>query len=137
VLIGSAFGATSPVAAHSETLYLMFDCKPGATLVLPALGSDGAAERALYGVDAGFELDGEAIPPFTLAVLEPGRTPTLRTPAAGRIALVGGAPLGPRFIVWNFVSSYRERIEQAKADWQAQRFDPVPGETEFIPLPQR
>ncbi len=137
VLIGSAFGATSPVAAHSETLYLMFDCKPGATLVLPALGSNGAAERALYGVDAGFDLDGEAVPPFTLAVLEPGRMPTLRTPAAGRIALVGGAPLGPRFIVWNFVSSYREKIEQAKADWQAQRFDAVPGETEFIPLPQR
>ena len=137
VLIGSAFGATSPVATHSETLYLMLDCEPGAALVLPALGAGTAPERALYGVDAGFELDGEAVPPFTLAVLEPGRTPTLRTPAAGRIALIGGASLGPRFIVWNFVSSQREKIEQAKADWQAQRFDAVPGETEFIPLPQR
>ncbi len=137
VLIGSAFGATSPVATHSETLYLMLDCEPGAALVLPALGAGTAPERALYGVDAGFELDGEAVPPFTLAVLEPGRTPTLRTPAAGRIALIGGASLGPRFIVWNFVSSQREKIEQALADWQAQRFDPVPGETEFIPLPAR
>lgn len=137
VLIGSAFGATSPVATHSETLYLMLDCEPGATLMLPALGAGAASERALYGVDAGFELDGEEVPPFTLAVLEPGRTPTLRTPAACRIALIGGAPLGPRFIVWNFVSSHREKIEQAKADWQAQRFDAVPGETEFIPLPQR
>ncbi len=137
VLIGSAFGATSPVATHSETLYLMLDCEPGAALVLPALGAGTAPERALYGVDAGFELDGEAVPPFTLAVLEPGRTPTLRTPAAGRIALIGGASLGPRFIVWNFVSSQREKIEQAKADWQAQRFDAVPGETEFIPLPAR
>ena len=137
VLIGSAFGATSPVATHSETLYLMLDCEPGAALVLPAFGAGAAPERALYGVDAGFELDGDAVPPFTLAVLEPGRTPTLRTPAAGRIALIGGASLGPRFIVWNFVSSQREKIEQAKADWQAQRFDPVPGETEFIPLPAR
>ncbi|MBE2242545.1 MAG: pirin family protein [Burkholderiaceae bacterium] len=137
VLIGSAFGATSPVATHSETLYLIFDCQPGATLELPPLGADGAAERALYGVDAGFELDGEAVPPFTLAALDPGTTPTLRASQACRIALVGGAPLGPRFIVWNFVSSRRERIEQAKADWQARRFDPVPGETEFIPLPTR
>ena len=67
----------------------------------------------------------------------PGSRGTLRTPAAGRIALIGGASLGPRFIVWNFVSSQREKIEQAKADWQAQRFDAVPGETEFIPLPAR
>ena len=137
VLIGSAFGATSPVVTLSPTLYLMLDCSAGASIALPASDSDEAPERALYSVDGAFELDGEAIPPFTLAVLEPGSAPTLRAPAACRIALVGGAPLGPRFIVWNFVSSRRERIEQAKADWQAQRFDPVPGETEFIPLPAR
>jgi redox-sensitive bicupin YhaK (pirin superfamily) len=137
VLIGSAFGAASPVATLSETLYLMLDCAAGAELVLPALGADGAAERALYSVDAAFELDGEVIPPFTLAVLAIGSTPKLRTPAACRIALVGGKSLGPRFIVWNFVSSRRERIAQAQDDWAAQRFDPVPGETEFIPLPPR
>lgn len=133
VLIGSAFGAASPVATLSETLYLMLDCEAGATLVLPAL----APERALYGVEAGFELDGQQIPPFTLAAVEPGHAPTLRTPQACRVALVGGAPLGPRFMVWNFVSSRRDRIAQAEDDWQAQRFDPVPGETEFIPLPPR
>ena len=133
VLIGSAFGATSPVATLSQTLYLMLGCAAGAELVLP----DAAPERALYGVDAGFELDGQSVPPFTLAVLEPGRTPRLRAPAACRVALVGGAPLGPRFIVWNFVSSRRERIVRAQDDWAAQRFDPVPGETEFIPLPAR
>ncbi len=137
VLIGSAFGATSPVATLSETLYLMLDCKPGAALELPALGSGAAPERALYSVDAAFELDGETVPPFTLAILEPGRTPTLRAPTACKIALIGGAPLGPRFIVWNFVSSRRELIAQAQDDWAAQRFDKVPGETEFIPLPSR
>ncbi len=133
VLIGAAFGATSPVVTLSETLYLMLDCKPGATLVLP----NAAPERALYSVDAAFELDGENVPPFTLAIFEPGRTPTLRAPTACRIAMIGGAPLGPRFIVWNFVSSRRERIVQAQDDWEAQRFDRVPGETEFIPLPPR
>lgn len=137
VLIGAAFGASSPVATLSETLYLMLDCKPDAKLVLPALGSEGAPERALYSVDAAFELDGVSVPPFTLTVLEPGRTPTLRTPTACRIAVIGGAPLGPRFVVWNFVSSRRDRIEQAKDDWEAQRFDPVPGENEFIALPAR
>ena len=133
VLVGAAFGAASPVATLSETLYLMLDCDAGATLALPEL----APERALYGVDAGYELDGEPVAPFSLAVVEPGSTPVLRTPAACRIALIGGAPLGPRFMVWNFVSSRRDRIERAQDDWAAQRFDAVPGETEFIPLPSR
>ena len=74
-----------------------------------------------------------------MVVLPAGATPRLEVDAAAegaaRIALVGGAPLGHRFIVWNFVSSRKERIVQAQADWQAQRFERVPGETEFIPLP--
>ena len=133
VLVGSAFGVASPVHTLSPTLYVDFKLAAGAMLTLP----DAAEERAVYSVDAGFELGGEAVPPLTLAVLAPGSTPLLRTAEPARIVMVGGAPLGHRFIVWNFVSSRKERIVAAQDDWEAQRFDPVPGETEFIPLPPR
>ena len=133
VLVGTAFGAASPVRTLSPTLFVALDGAAGAALEIP----DAAAERALYGVDEAFELDGKAVPPFTLAVLAPGSTPALRTPAAARLVLVGGAPLGHRVMVWNFVSSRRERIARAQDDWEAQRFAKVPGETEFIPLPPR
>jgi redox-sensitive bicupin YhaK (pirin superfamily) len=133
VLIGSAFGITSPVSTLSPTLYVDFALEPGASLRLP----DAAAERAVYSVDAGFELDGDAVPAFTMAVLEPGSEPLLRVATAARIVMIGGAPLGRRFMAWNFVSSSKERIVQAEDDWLAQRFERVPGETEFIPLPPR
>jgi redox-sensitive bicupin YhaK (pirin superfamily) len=131
VLVGTAFGASSPVKTLSPTVYLDIHLDAGARLTLP----DIATERGLYGVDQGFVLDGQAIPPFEMVVLPPGSTPCLQADTAARIALVGGDPLGHRFMVWNFVSSSKQRIEQAAADWQAQRFDGVPGETEFIPLP--
>ena len=133
VMIGRAFGLASPVKTLSDTLYVDLACDAGAALAVP----DAATERGLYGVDGGFELDGQAVPPCTLAVLPPGATPTLRTPTATRVVLLGGAPLGHRFMVWNFVSSRRERIAQAQDDWAVQRFPRVPGETEFIPLPAR
>jgi redox-sensitive bicupin YhaK (pirin superfamily) len=133
VLVGSAFGASSPVPALSPTLYLDIALQPGAALTLPPL----AQERALYAVDQGFAVDGVPVPVHTLAVLEKDATVQLSAPAGARLALVGGAPLGHRHIWWNFVSSRRERIAQAADDWAAQRFDAVPGETEFIPLPPR
>ena len=135
VLIGSAFGLSSPVRTLSPTLYLdlNFEIASGATLAIP----DAAEERALYSVDHDFELDGERIPALTMAVLEPGTEPVVSAPRGGRIVLVGGTPLGHRFMVWNFVSSRKERIVQAQDDWEAQRFARVPGETEFIPLPPR
>jgi redox-sensitive bicupin YhaK (pirin superfamily) len=135
VLIGSAFGLTSPVRPVSPTLYLdlNFEVASGATLAIP----NAASERALYSTDHDFELDGELIPARTMVVLEPGTEPVISAPRGGRIMLIGGAPLGHRFIVWNFVSSRRERILQAQDDWEAQRFERVPGETEFIPLPPR
>jgi redox-sensitive bicupin YhaK (pirin superfamily) len=133
VLVGSAFGASSPVPALSPTAYLDIALEPGATLTLPPL----AQERALYAVDQGFAVDGTPVPALALAVLEEGATVQLSAPAGARLALVGGAPLGHRHIWWNFVSSRRERIVQAADDWAAQRFDAVPGETEFIPLPPR
>jgi redox-sensitive bicupin YhaK (pirin superfamily) len=72
-----------------------------------------------------------------MATLAAGREPLLRSRDGGRVVLVGGDPIGPRFMVWNFVSSRKERIVAAQDDWQAQRFAAVPGETEFIPLPPR
>lgn len=69
-------------------------------------------------------------------VLRPGEQPVLAAADDTRVLLIGGEPLGHRFMVWNFVSSRNERIAQAQDDWRAQRFDAVPGETEFIPLPQ-
>ena len=135
VLVGTAFGLASPVATVSPTLYadLDFDFATGATLVVPA----AAPERALYSVDHDFELDGELVPAFTMVVLAEGAEPVLRAPRGARVVLVGGAPLGHRFLVWNFVSSRKERIARAQADWEAQRMGQVPGETEFIPLPPR
>jgi redox-sensitive bicupin YhaK (pirin superfamily) len=135
VLIGSAFGLTSPVHTLSPTLYLdlNFGLASGASLVVTA----AAVESALYSTDHDFELDGERVAARTMVVLEPGSEPVLSAPRGGRIVLVGGTPLGHRFIVWNFVSSRKERIRQAQDDWEAQRFPHVPGETEFIPLPPR
>lgn len=131
VLVGEAFGAVSPVRTASPVIYLDIALAPGAELVLPAQ----AAERALYGVDAPFTLDGTAIEPQRMVVLDAGSTPRLGAPATARVVLIGGAPLGHRHVWWNFVSSSRERIVQAADDWAAMRFAAVPGETEFIPLP--
>jgi redox-sensitive bicupin YhaK (pirin superfamily) len=142
VLLGSAFGLSSPVSTLSPTLYLDLNFAPasGASLQIP----DAAEERALYSVDHDFELDGERVPAFTMVVLEPGSEPLLSAPRGARIVLVGGAPLGHRLMVWNFVSSRKERIVQAQDDWEAftsnaasAGFERVPGETEFIPLPPR
>ena len=135
VLIGSAFGLTSPVRALSPTLYLdlNFGLASGASIKLP----NAADERALYSVDHDIELDGERLPANEMLVLAPGAEPVLAAPRGGRVVVIGGAPLGHRYLVWNFVSSRKERIVQAQDDWAAQRFEHVPGETEFIPLPPR
>jgi redox-sensitive bicupin YhaK (pirin superfamily) len=132
VLIGQAFGARSPVKTFSTTLYLDLALPAGARFELPAL----ADELAIYLVDGALQIDGEAIAPHTLAALPHGQGGVLTAQTAVRVAVIGGEPLdGPRFITWNFVSSRRERILQAGADWAAQRIGHVPGETEFIPLP--
>ena len=132
VLIGSAFGATSPVAVRSPTLYLDIAMQPGDAFPLLL-----AAERALYVVDGAVELDGVSVPPFTMVLLAADDEPLLSASAAARAVLIGGDALGHRHIWWNFVSSRKERIARAADDWAAGRFDAVPGETEFIPLPER
>ncbi len=135
VLIGSAFGLTSPVRMLSPTLYLdlNFGVASGASIALPA----AADERALYSTDHDVELDGTLVPAHTMVVLEPGTEPVLRAPRGARAVLVGGTPLGHRYVVWNFVSSRKDRFAKAQDDGEAQRFERVPGETEFIPLPPR
>lgn len=133
VLIGVAYGLVSPVPTLSPTLYVDIALDPGATLDVPAL----SPERALYSVDRAWMLDGQRIEPHTMAVLPQGQAVTVSAPEGARLMLIGGEPLGPRHIWWNFVSTRRERIVQAADDWAAQRFDRVPGETEFIPLPDK
>jgi redox-sensitive bicupin YhaK (pirin superfamily) len=132
LLIGDAFGRRSPIDTLMPTLYLDVAAPAGATLTLPA----SELERAVYSVDARLVVDGTDVPPFTLAVLAENAPATIVAPEGARYVIAGGAKLdGPRFMFWNFVSSSRERIEQAKADWTAQRMGQIPGETEFIPLP--
>ena len=136
VIVGSAFGATSPVVARSPTVAVLLDfaVASGSGVVLPA---DLGDEIALYGIDHPFEVDGEKVDEFTMALLAPGASPTVTAPRGGRVVVVGGAPLGPRFLSWNFVASRKELILAAEDDWRAQRFPRIPGETEFIPLPAR
>jgi redox-sensitive bicupin YhaK (pirin superfamily) len=130
VLIGEAFGRRSPVATRTPTLYLDIALRAGAALQLPL-----ASERALYAVDAPFTLDRQPVPAQQMVVLNAAEQPVLSATADTRLVLIGGEPLGHRFMVWNFVSSRKERIVQAQDDWRAQRFDPVPGESDYIPLP--
>ena len=134
VVAGRAFGATSPVRVLMDTLYVSIDLEAGGALPIPA----EHAERALYPVAGELTLDGEPLALEHLAVLDAGSEPLLRATAPSRVMLLGGAPMdGHRHVWWNFVSSSRDRIEQAKADWREGRIGQVPGETEFIPLPER
>lgn len=133
VLLGEAWGARSPVATLSPTLYLDVALPAGAVLELPPL----ATELAAYAVQGEVVADGQPVPAGQMVVLDGGGQ-HLSSGAGTRLVLIGGAPLeAPRHMWWNFVSSRRERIAQAAEDWQAQRLGQVPGETEFIPLPER
>ncbi len=133
VLIGEGFGLVSPVPTVSPTLYVDIALDATGTLTLPAL----APERALYGVDRAWQLDGETIEPHVMVVLPEGHTPAVSARDGARLVLIGGEPLGHRHMWWNFVSTRKERITQAADDWAAQCMDGVPGETTFIPLPER
>ena len=132
VLVGTAFGKTSPVPTFSQTLYLDVQLAPGGAIALDGLPD----ESAVYAPMGAIEVDGEEIPGNTMAMLEPGAAVRISSHAGARFVLIGGAPLdGRRYIFWNFVSSSRERIEQAARDWETDAFVPVPGDSERIPLP--
>ncbi|NPC56730.1 pirin family protein [Caenimonas soli] len=132
VLIGQAFGASSPVAVFSQTLYLDVTLPAGGSIELPAL----APELALFPVLGEVSVDGELLAPQAMAVLQPGASTVVTAGGPARFVVIGGEPLdAPRHMWWNFVSSRKERIIEASADWEAQRMGQVPGEHEFIPLP--
>ena len=134
VIAGTALGARSPVDVFSPTLYAAAELAPGALLALPPEHE----ERAVYLVDGAASVAGVALEPGAMAVLAPGADVEVRASAPATVMLVGGTKMdGARFVWWNFVSSSRERIEQAKADWREDRFPSVPGETERIPLPEK
>jgi redox-sensitive bicupin YhaK (pirin superfamily) len=132
LVTGEALGLRAPVRVFAPMFYFAAEFSAGGKFVLPP----EYAERAVYALDADLLIDGEPLAQGRMAVLEAGRDVEISAPAAARAVLFGGAPLdGERHLYWNFVSSSRERIEQAKQDWLAQRIGQVPGETEFIPLP--
>jgi len=133
VVMGALWGAASPVTCHSETIYADIALLPGGSMPVDA----EADERAVYLAEGEASLDGLVLEPRTLYVLRPGIAATLRSERGAHVMLCGGAPLdGPRHVWWNFVSSRRERLRQAKEDWRAGRFKLPPDDhDEFIPLP--
>jgi redox-sensitive bicupin YhaK (pirin superfamily) len=133
VIAGTAFGKRSPVRTWSDTLYVAAELDAGGAIALDAEHE----ERGIYVVEGGIEVDGVALTPMHMVVLPADGAVTIRAGSRARVMLLGGAKMdGDRHIWWNFVASSRELIEDAKARWREGRFPPVPGETEFIPLPE-
>lgn len=138
LIAGEAFGARAAVKTYSPIFYLGVKAGTGADIPLPDY-----EERAIYVVSGRVAIDGEEFGSGKMIVLTPGAGPTIKASTPSRLMLLGGAPLGKRLIWWNLVASSRERIERAKADWQASAdagfkdsvFSLPPDETEFIPLP--
>jgi redox-sensitive bicupin YhaK (pirin superfamily) len=134
VVIGAFDGVRSPVRSASETLYVDIRLEPGARIQIPA----DAEERAIYVLDGKISISGDRFSENRLLVFRPGDEIVVSSELGAHFMLFGGASLGsPRYIWWNFVSSSKERIEQAKEEWKTGRFDIVPGdEAEYIPLPE-
>ena len=134
VVIGSFHGWTAPVAAYSDTLYADLTIAPGARLQIPA----EAEERAIYVLEGDVAIEGDSFPADRLIAFRPGAEIVVSSARGAHLMLFGGESLGSRrYIWWNFVSSSKERIEQAKEEWRTGRFDIVPGdEEEFVPLPE-
>jgi redox-sensitive bicupin YhaK (pirin superfamily) len=133
IIAGSSFGATSPVAMVSPWFYAEVAAAAGTAVPL----DPDHEERAIYVVDGEIEIAGDRHAGPCLLIFRPGDRITVRAISAARMMFLGGDALeGPRHIWWNFVSSSKERIEQAKQDWKTGRFAHVPAETEFIPLPE-
>jgi redox-sensitive bicupin YhaK (pirin superfamily) len=134
VVIGEFSGLRSPVATASDTLYADLRLTAGAAVKIPA----DAEERAIYTLEGEVSIAGDVFPAERLLVFKPGEEIVVSSERGAHFMLFGGASLGSqRYIWWNFVSSSKERIEQAKQEWKTGRFDIVPGdEEEFIPLPE-
>ena len=132
LIAGEAYGYVSPVKTFSPILYLDLQFPTGGSFTLTAL----CTERAAYSVTPNLTLNGKPLEQHRLAMLDPQQTVDIAAAPGGRCIVIGGEPLGPRHKWWNFVSSRPGRIEQAKQDWRDWKFGQVPGETEFIPLPE-
>jgi redox-sensitive bicupin YhaK (pirin superfamily) len=139
VVLGSLYGARSPVVTASDTVFADATLQAGAVLPVDA----HYEERSVYVIDGEIEISGDRFSAGQLLVLRPGDHVTVKAATDARtgahVMIVGGAAMdGPRHLWWNFVSSRKERIEQAKAEWAAGHFAKVPGdEIEFIPLPEK
>jgi len=135
VIMGELWGARAPTTTHAATIYAEIVLEPGGSIPLDA----DADERAVMLVSGDASVDGVALERYQLAVLAPGAAMRLASDNGGRVMLLGGEAFATkRHVFWNFVSSDRERINQAKDDWRAGRFPKVPGdEDEFIPLPEK
>jgi redox-sensitive bicupin YhaK (pirin superfamily) len=131
VIVGEAYGHQSPVITAAPMLYLECRLPAGSALTLPA----SYDEQAAYLVNGSIEIDDRAISEGVMAVARAGRPLCIKANSDSLVMVIGGTSPGKRHIWWNFVSSSRERIETAKADWREDRFEPVPGETDRIPLP--
>jgi hypothetical protein len=134
VLIGSMYGATSPVRHPSAPLLVDLELDEGATLELPP---EAAGERGVFVIGGELELAGEALATDHLAVLSRAARVRVTARRPTRLMVIGGPPVGPRLIEWNFVASTRERIDAAREAWRAQQFPRIPtDDQEFIPLPE-
>ena len=135
VIMGELWGAKAATTTHAHTIYAEILLDAGGTIPLDV----SADERAVMLVNGDASVDGAPLTQYELAVLAPGKAMMLASQNGARVMLLGGeAFTSPRHVYWNFVSSRKERIEQAKEDWAAGRFPIVPGDThEFIPLPDR
>jgi redox-sensitive bicupin YhaK (pirin superfamily) len=134
IVMGEWHGAASPVTCHSPTIYTAIELGAGAALSV----EHEADERALYLLDGDAEVDGVLLAPRHMVILAPGHRPVLRSRSGARLMLCGGAPMdGERHVWWNFVSSRRDRINEAKRAWRAGEFALPPDDhDEFIPLPE-
>jgi redox-sensitive bicupin YhaK (pirin superfamily) len=133
LLAGSAFGLESNVPVCSPLFYLHLHLDAGAPVGLPSEHT----ERAVYVVSGAVDVEGQSYGAGQMLVFTPRNAPTLRATMATELMVLGGEPVGERFIEWNFVASSRDRIEEAKADWRAGRMKLPDGDSEeFIPLPE-
>lgn len=132
LIAGEAFGAKSPVRTYSPLFYVHWELDAGAQAQLPA----EYPERAAYVAQGVVEVDGRQFHEGQMLLFAPGQPVLFTGVTPAIVMLLGGEPLGPRFIEWNFVASSKDRIEQAKADWRAGRMKlPDADDKEFIPLP--
>jgi redox-sensitive bicupin YhaK (pirin superfamily) len=137
LLLGSAFGHVSPVTIQSDLFYMDVRLPKGTRLTLPAEGRDGG----VYVVEGQLKVNNQTVEKGQMGVGHRADDLFIESLSESRAMLLGGTSLGPRFIDWNFISSRKENIDQARADWSmgpgSERFPQVPGdETEFIPLPE-